>query len=133
MALPESEQIARFIIGDAVDPATIEDADPFERQSSKGSLVLHAASLARVVEGARPEGARDGLPDPLDEGLAKEGWALIAPVDGGLVAAAFGSGATPAYCWSEAASAKRSRRSPKATSKRGARAAPAPGRARKRV
>jgi hypothetical protein len=39
-----------------------------------------------------PEGARDGLPHPLDEGLAEKGGALITPVDGGLVAAAVGDG-----------------------------------------
>ena len=133
MAFLESEQIARLIVGDAVDPAAVEDADPLESESAKGGLVLHAASLTPGVEGVGPEGARDGLSDPLAEGLAEEGGALVAPVDGGFVAAAFGDGATPAYCWTEAASGKRSRRSPKATSKRGARAAPAPGRARKRA
>jgi hypothetical protein len=54
--------------------------------------VLHAASLAAGVEGVGPEGARDGLPYPLDEGLSEEGGALITPVDGGLVAAALGDG-----------------------------------------
>jgi hypothetical protein len=43
-----------------------------------------------VVEGFGPEGAGDGLADPLDEGLAQEGGAGPAPVDPGLVAAALG-------------------------------------------
>jgi hypothetical protein len=92
MALLESEQIARFIVGDAVDPAAVEDADPLEGESAESGLVLHAASLASGVEGVGPERARDGLAYPLDEGLAEEGGALIAPVDGGFVAAAFGDG-----------------------------------------
>lgn len=54
--------------------------------------MVHAASLATSVEGVGPERAWDGLPDPFDEGLAQEGGAAIAPVDGGLVAAAFGDG-----------------------------------------
>jgi hypothetical protein len=96
-------------------------------------LVLHAASLAAAVEGVGPEGARNGLPDPFDEGLAEEGWTLIAPVDGGLVAAAFGDRGDAGVLLDRRASGKRSRRSPKATRRRGARAAPAPGRARKRA
>ena len=94
MALLKSkgQQIARLIVRNAVDPAAVEDADPLEGESAEGGLVVHAASLAPGVEGVGPEGARDGLPDPLDEGLSEEGGALIAPVDPGLVAAAFGDG-----------------------------------------
>jgi hypothetical protein len=92
LALAKGHQIARLIVRDAVDPAAEEDANPLEGEGAEGGLVLHAASLAACVEGVGPEGARDGLPNPLDEGLSEEGGALIAPVDGGLVAAAFGDG-----------------------------------------
>jgi hypothetical protein len=90
LALLKGEQIVSLIVRNAADPAAVEDAEPLEGESAEGGLVLHAGSLAPGVEGAGPEGARDGLPDPLDEGLAEEGGALIAPVNGGLVAAAFG-------------------------------------------
>jgi hypothetical protein len=92
MALLKSEQITRLIVRHAVDPAAVEDADPLEGESAESGLVPHAASLASGVEGAGPEGARDGLAHPFDEGLAEEGGTLIAPVDEGLVAAAFGDG-----------------------------------------
>jgi hypothetical protein len=75
--------------------------------------VLHTARLAARVEGVGPEGARDGLPDPLDEGLAEKGRALIAPWPEDLLPLRLVMGATSAYCWTEAASGKRSRRSPK--------------------
>ena len=77
---------------DTVGPAAVEDTDPLEGEGSEGGLVLHAARFAPGVECVGPEGARDGLSDPFDEGLAEEGGAPIAPVDGGLVAAAFGDG-----------------------------------------
>jgi hypothetical protein len=55
-------------------------------------LMGHAAGFAGLVEGLGPERPRDGLADPLDEGLAQEGGAGATPVDPGLVAAAFGDG-----------------------------------------
>src|SRR5688572_15001074 len=72
LALLKSQQIARLVVRNAVDPAAVEDADPFEGEGSESGLVLHAASLAAGVEGVRPKGARDGLAHPLDEGLAEE-------------------------------------------------------------
>jgi hypothetical protein len=86
----QSQQVARLVVVDTVGPAAVEDADPLEGESAKGSLVLHATSSAAGVEGVGPEGARDGLANPLDEGLAEEGGAPIAPVYRGLVAAALG-------------------------------------------
>jgi hypothetical protein len=93
----------------------VEDADPLESEGSERSLAAQAASATALVEGVRPEGSWDGLRDPLDEGLAEKLRARIKPVDP-RSAAAFG---------------KHSRRSPKATRRRGARAGPAPGKARK--
>ena len=52
--------------------------------------MLHAASFAFGVEGVDPEGARGGLRDALDEALAKKDGVAVAPMDGGLVAAALG-------------------------------------------
>jgi hypothetical protein len=65
MAFLESEQIARLIVRNAVDPAAVEDANPLEGEGAECGFVLHATSLARGIEGVGPEGARDGLPDPL--------------------------------------------------------------------
>ena len=90
MALLESEEVTSLIVVDAVGPAAMQDSDPLEGESTEGGLMVHASSLATSVKGVGPEGARNGLPDPFDEGLAEEGGAAIAPVDGGLVATAFG-------------------------------------------
>src|SRR5688572_9417641 len=54
--------------------------------------MLHAPLPAALVESLGPEGAWDGLADPLDEGLAQKRWTSPAPVDPGLVPAAFGHG-----------------------------------------
>jgi hypothetical protein len=92
LARLQSQQVARLVVVDTVGPAAVEDANPLEGERAKGSPVLHAASAAALVEGVGSEGARDGLPDPFNEGLSEESGAPIAPVDGGLVAAAFGDG-----------------------------------------
>lgn len=80
MTLLKSHQVAGLVVGSAVDPATIEDANPLEGQGAQGGLMAHAASAAGVVEGLGPERSRYGLPDPLDEGLTQEGGAGPAPV-----------------------------------------------------
>ena len=41
--------------------------------------MLHAAGFTRGVECARPEGAGDGLPDPLDEESEKTRCGLVSP------------------------------------------------------
>jgi hypothetical protein len=71
---------------DAVDPAAVEHPNPLEGEGTERGLTLHAASFAA--------GARDALPDPLDEGLAEERGAPVMPMDEGLVAAAPGDGVT---------------------------------------
>jgi hypothetical protein len=91
----QGQRVASLVVVDAVSPAAVEDAGPLEGESAKGSLVLRAASSATLIEGVGPEGARDGLPDPFYEGLAEEGGAAIAPMDGGFVATALGD-------WSDA-------------------------------
>lgn len=86
-----------------------------------------ASSLEGVVEGLCPEGLGQGLRRPLDEGLPQEGRAGPTPMDPRLVALRSVTGATPTYFCNAAASGKRSRRSPKAVTRRGARVGPAPG------
>ena len=128
MALLESEEVARFVVGGAVDPAAKEDADPLEGQGADGGVVGGALGAVAVVEGACPEGAPDGLSGPLDEGLAKELGTGPAPVDPVFVATALGeTGAMPVSIWRAAALGKRSRRSPKAASSRAENTGPAPG------
>jgi len=39
MALLERGEIAGFIVGDAVDPATKEDADPLKCEGTNGGVV----------------------------------------------------------------------------------------------
>jgi hypothetical protein len=68
----------------------MEDADPLEGECTKRSLMGATALAVAFIEGLGPEGTRDGLANPLDEGLALKGWAGEAPVDPALVAAALG-------------------------------------------
>jgi hypothetical protein len=125
MALLESHEIASLVVGFAVEPATMKDADPLEGESTKRCLMGAAAFAVALVEVLGPVGARDGLAHPFDEGLALKGGARKAPVDPELVATAVRRPRT---------SGGRERRGiarvvhRKAASRRGARAGPAPGR-----
>ena len=92
VTLLQSEKVPSLVVGRAVHPAAVQDADPLEGERAQGRLVAHAAGPAALVEGLRPEGAREGLWDPFHEGLAQKGRAGPAPVDPGLVAASFGDG-----------------------------------------
>lgn len=92
MALLKSHEVAGFIVRFALDPAAMEDADPLEGESAKRGLMGTATLAVALVEGFGPEGARDGLADPLDEGLALEGRAVETPVDPALVATTLGNG-----------------------------------------
>jgi hypothetical protein len=127
MALLESHEVASFIVGFAVEPAAMKDTDPLEGESTKRSLMGASAFAVALVEGFGPEGARDGLTTHSMKvwrwkvGQTKRQWTQL------LLPLRSVTGATPTYFWREAASGNRSRRSPKATSRRGAKAGPAPG------
>src|SRR5262249_50023328 len=86
----EGEKGARLVVGTAVDPAAVKDANPLKGERAQGRVVGRAASALLVVEGARPEGLRDGLAGPLDEGLSSELGGNEAPVDPSGLAAALG-------------------------------------------
>ena len=92
MALLESHEVASFVVGLAVEPAPMKDADPLEGESTKRCLMGAATFTVALVEGLGPEGARDGLTHPFDEGLALKGGAREAPVDPALIAATLGDG-----------------------------------------
>src|SRR5688572_6940162 len=92
MALLKSHEVASFVVGFAIEPAPMKDTDPLECESTERRLMGAAAFAVALIEGLGPEGARDSLPDPLDEGLALEGGACKAPVDPALVATALGDG-----------------------------------------
>ena len=92
MSLLQGDEIARFVVGNAINPAAVEDADPLESECTKRCLVASATGSAAVVEGLGPKGSRDGLAHPFDEGLAQKRRASPAPVDPALVTAAFGDG-----------------------------------------
>jgi hypothetical protein len=105
----------------------MKDADPLEGESTKRSLMGAAAFAVALVEGPRPRRTR-GLAHPFDESLALEGGARKAPVDPALVATPHGDGCDAHVLLEGGSVGNRSRRSPKATSRRGARAEPEPGR-----
>jgi hypothetical protein len=87
-ALLEGHEVAGFLVGHAVGPAAVQDADPLEGQGTQGGLVSCTASPVGIIEDFGPKGARDGLGGPLDEGLEDEFAAKVASVHPGLVAAA---------------------------------------------
>src|SRR5262245_51989555 len=83
-------EIDGLIVQRALLPASIQDADPFERQRSYGSLMGFALVALLLVVDLRPEGMPDRLRRPFDERLPEELGTLEAPVHPGLLAAAFG-------------------------------------------
>ena len=85
----ERLEIDGFIIGGALLPTPIEDADPFEGQGAHGRLVRLAFLALLLIIDLCPEGMPGGFRRPLDKRLSQELWTLEAPVDPGLLAAAF--------------------------------------------
>jgi len=88
MALLESHEVASFVLGLSVVPATPQDANPFEGESAEDGLPGDAAGAPALVEGLGPEATGDRLASPLDEGLAEESGGDEAPAGPRLVAAA---------------------------------------------
>lgn len=80
-----------------------------------------------LIIGVGPVAVHHSLPGPFEETLPQERGLGAAPVGLFFQAAFSTTGATPAYFCNEAAVRYRSGRSPKATSRRGASAGPAPG------
>ena len=85
----ERLEIDGFIVRGAILPTPIEDADPFECQGAHGRLVRLALVALLLVVDLRPEGMPDRFGSPLHKRLSQELWTLEAPVDPGLLAAAF--------------------------------------------
>jgi hypothetical protein len=52
--------------------AAEEDANPFEGESSDGNVAESTFGALLSIVSSAPEGLRDGLPRPLDEGLAEK-------------------------------------------------------------
>jgi hypothetical protein len=85
----ERLEIHGFIIRRALLPTPIEDTDPLECQGAHGRLVRFALVALLLVVDLRPEGMPCGFSSPLHKRLSQELRALEAPVDPGLLAAAF--------------------------------------------
>src|SRR2546426_3124744 len=61
-----------LVVGLAVDPTAIDNADPFESESADGGRVLEAARTHLVVVGASPGRGPDRLKSELVKGLTDE-------------------------------------------------------------
>src|SRR5437870_9539607 len=85
----ERSEIDGFIIWGALLPTPREDADPCEGQGAHGRLVRLAFLALLLIIDLCPEGMPGGFRRPLDKRLSQELWTLEAPVDPGLLAAAF--------------------------------------------
>jgi len=48
-------KVEGFVVGRSVDPATKEDANPFEGEGADGGVVGRALGAVALVEGPRPE------------------------------------------------------------------------------
>jgi hypothetical protein len=85
----ERLEIEGFIIGGALLPTPIEDADPFEGQGAHSRLMRLTLVALLLILDLCPEGMSGRFRCPLDKRLSQELWTLEAPVDTGLLAAAF--------------------------------------------
>ena len=85
----ERLEIHGFIIRRTVLPTPIEDADPFKCQGAHGRLMRLALVALLLIVDLGPEGMPGGCSSPLYKRLSQELRTLEAPVDPGLLAAAF--------------------------------------------
>jgi hypothetical protein len=85
----ERLEIHRFIIRRAILPTPIEDANPFKGQGPHSGLMRLALITLLLVVDLGPEGMPCGFSSPLHKRWAQELRTLEAPVDPGLLAAAF--------------------------------------------
>src|ERR1051326_8420611 len=82
-------EIDGLIVRCALLPASIEDADPFERQCPDGGLMGLALVALLLIVHLCPEGMPDRLRCPFDERLPEELGTLEAPVHPRLLTAPF--------------------------------------------
>src|SRR5438132_316253 len=80
-------------------PTPLEDAEPCEGPGAHGRLVRLACSALLLSIDLCPEGMPCGFRRPLYKRLAQELWTLEAPVDPGLLAAAFRHGRNARLFW----------------------------------
>ena len=113
-------------------PTPIQDADPFKGERPHRGLMRFALVALLLVIDLCPEGMPDRFRSPFHERLAEERRTLQAPVDRGLLATACRDRRDTRVFWSSAAEASRSRCSPKAQRRHGAKPARAPGKASKK-
>src|SRR5215475_10446441 len=85
----ERLEIHGFIVWCALLPTPREDAAPCEGHGAHGRLMRLALGALLLVVDLGPEGMPGGCRRPLDKRLAQELGTLEAPVDPGLLAAAF--------------------------------------------
>lgn len=52
--LLQGHEISGFVVGNAVEPAAVQDADPLGGEGTQRGLVAGAASLVGLIEGFRP-------------------------------------------------------------------------------
>ena len=83
----ESVEVRGLVVRNPILPASKHVADPLERKRAQGGLVRAAFGALLIIERVRPEGTRDGLCGPLDEGLTDEFAAGVAPMSPGFLAA----------------------------------------------
>jgi hypothetical protein len=88
----EGLEISIGVVGDAVFPASEEDADPFKSDRAHRGMMTFAASAPGLVTGLGPRAVTDGASGELMEALAKELWASVAKVDAGVFAGLFTAG-----------------------------------------
>lgn len=95
MAFLERGEVARFLVGDAVDPAAKENSNPLECKGANGGVVGGSLCPVALIEGPSPEGLGNGAGGPFDEGLTKEFGAGPAPVDPVALATTLGNWRDP--------------------------------------
>src|SRR4051812_13360691 len=80
------------MIRSAVVPAAPEDADPFKSEGAEDGLAVFAGGLLFFIIGFGPGTVQDGFASPFNEGLAKKGRGIPAPMDPDLLTTFFFDG-----------------------------------------
>jgi hypothetical protein len=125
----ERLEIGRLLVREALWPTAIEDTAPCEGQGSHSSLGrLALVALLLGIDLGQKECRMDSAAHATNVCRRNGGpWRCLWPQD--FVPRRSVPGARPAYFWRSSAAVKRARCSPKATRRRGAKTAPAPGKA----
>lgn len=92
LASGERLEIDGFVVGSAIEPAAMKDANPLEGQRTDSGMMCFSTFDLEFIKGASPGGSAEGVMSELMEGLSEKGGASPSPMDPGGIAATLGDG-----------------------------------------